>query len=362
MAQVLRYPCQQCGAKLEFAPGTTHLKCPYCGFEQDIDESQDAPVQELDIQQFLDRAHLDATLEKEQVLHCNQCAAEFTIPPTEESARCPFCGSNVVVPTQPETRIPPNGVLPFQIDAKAARSKYQQWVTSRFWAPNDLKKLAMAHHGLGGIYIPYWTYDSQTTTHYTGQRGEHYYETETYTDSDGNTQTREVQKTAWYPASGVVDVPFDDILVLGSTKLPTMYAQAMSSWNLAETKGYDPAFLSGFQAMRYDLDLATCWGTAQEMMQPEIDSAIRSDIGGDEQIINSKSTDYFDVTFKQLLLPIWSGAYRYRNRSWRFLVNGQTGEVRGEAPVSFWKVFFAVLLGLIVLGGIAYLYLKNKHG
>jgi hypothetical protein len=210
------------------------------------------------------------------------------------------------------------------------------------------------------VYIPYWTYDSQTTTHYTGMRGVHYYETETYTDSDGNTQTREVMRTQWFPASGVVEVSFDDVLVLGSSHLPPMYAQAMKTWNLGNVVGYQPAFLSGFQSMRYDRDLATCWGTAQEMMAPEIDHAIRSDIGGDEQQITSKSTEYFDVTFKLLLLPIWSGAYMYRAKSWRFLVNGQTGEVRGEAPVSVWKVAIAVVLGLILIGGILYLYSQSK--
>ncbi len=360
MADVLKYPCAQCGAKLEYQPGTTVLKCPYCSHETPILTSL-AAVAELDIEQYLERANLDATQEKDAILHCNNCAAEFTMPSTQESTSCPFCGSNVVVPTDPVNRIPPNGVLPFAIDTKAARKMYSDWVSSRFWAPNDLKKRAMAHHGLSGIYIPYWTYDSQTLTDYTGMRGEYYYETETYTDSDGNTQTREVRHTAWYPASGSVDVDFDDLLVVGSTKLPTMYSQAMTSWELAKVVGYTPEYLTGFQAVRYDLDLATCWGTAQQMMVPEIDRAIRFDIGGDEQQITSKHTQYFNVTFKQLLLPIWSGAYRYGDKSWRFLVNGQTGEVRGEAPVSFWKVFFAVLLGLIVIGGILYFVMqKNK--
>lgn len=353
MSQALLYPCGQCGAKLEYAPGTTVLKCPYCGHETPI-VADTTTVQELDINQFLEKAHLDMAQEIGQALHCNQCAAEFTVSSTTEATKCPFCGSNVIVPTTSENRIVPNGLMPFAIDARTAKNKYGEWVKSRFWAPNDLKKLALAHHGLAGIYIPYWTYDSDTTTHYTGMRGEHYYETEEYTDSNGNSQTRTVRRTHWYPASGVVDVPFDDLLVLGSTHLPPMYAQAMSTWKLEGLVGYTPEFLSGFQAMRYDLDLATCWGSAQQMMMPKIDEAIRRDIGGDDQQIHSRDISYSDVTFKHVLLPIWSGAYRYRDKSWRFLVNGQTGEVRGEAPVSFWKVFLAVLLGLIVIGAIIY--------
>jgi len=353
---VQRYPCGQCGAQLDFAPGTSVLKCQYCGFEQEIPTSEDQ-IEELDFHAYLGQ-HLPATaMEADQVLHCNNCAAEFTMGPYEASGACPFCGSHVIVPTQSENRIEPRSVLPFVVDHRNAREKFRVWIGSRFWAPNNLKELALAEAGLHGMYIPYWTYDSVTTTAYTGMRGEDYYETETYTEN-GETRTRQVVKTRWYPASGVVVVDFDDVLVLASNKLPPKYAQAMNSWSLAELKPYESSFLSGFQAMRYDVDLEQGFEVAKRMMEPRIDQAIRSDIGGDRQQINSKSTQYDQLTFKHILLPIWTGAYRYKGRSWSYLVNGQTGEVRGEAPVSWFKVAIAVILGLVVLGTI--LYLTNK--
>jgi DNA-directed RNA polymerase subunit RPC12/RpoP len=351
MSQVLRYPCAQCGAKLEFAPGTTSLVCPYCGHAQTIESSPQDEIQELDFNAYLDKARLNTELETDAAVHCNSCGAEFTLPANQEAGRCPFCGSDVVVPAKPEVRIVPGSLLPFQIKEKQAKELYQKWVTSRFWAPNDLKRLALRHHAIEGVYIPFWTYDAQTITRYTGMRGEDYLDTEYYTDANGNRQSRTVTKTRWYPAAGVVQVPFDDVLVLASTHLPPKYADAMDSWKLGGLVPYKADFLSGFRAMRYDTDLASGWQTATNKMQPTIDMAIRADIGGDRQQISSKSTQYHDVTFKHVLLPIWSGAYRYRGRSWNFLVNGQTGEVRGEAPVSFWKVALAVLFALLVIGG-----------
>lgn len=357
MSQVQRYPCGQCGAQLEFAPGTSELKCPYCGFLQTIVASVET-IEELDFHAFVERASLKTFVESDRILHCNSCAAEFTMGPYQESAACPFCGSNVVVPADPQERIEPRSVLPFVIDARAAREKFRQWIGSRFWAPNNLAKLALAEAGLHGMYIPYWTYDSLTTTAYTGQRGEDYWETETYTE-DGETRTRQVKRTIWYPASGTVVVPFDDVLVLASTKLPPKYAQAMDTWSLAQLQVYDPAFLTGFQAMRYDVDLERGFETAKQLMSGPIDRAICADIGGDQQRINSKSTQYDNLTFKHILLPIWTGAYRYGGRSWAYLINGQTGEVRGEAPVSWIKVTLAVLLGLLIIGGIFWLTRKG---
>jgi hypothetical protein len=82
---------------------------------------------------------------------------------------------------------------------------------------------------------------------------------------------------------------------------------------------------------------------------------VRRDIGGDEQRVNSVDTKYSDETFKHILLPIWMAAYKYNNKTYRFVVNGQTGKVQGERPYSAWKIAFAVLLALLAAGAFAYL-------
>jgi DNA-directed RNA polymerase subunit RPC12/RpoP len=355
---VQRYPCASCGAQLEFTPGTSHLTCPHCGHTQEIPSSAE-DIQELDFHAFLELARLDTKVETEVVLHCEQCAAEFTIGPYKQTDSCPFCGHNVVVPANPETRIEPASLVPFQLDARAARDKYAGWISSRFWAPNDLKNLARAESTLHGVYCPYWTYDSVTSTWYQGQRGEHYYVTETYTEN-GQTRTRQVQRTRWYPASGMVVVPFDDVLVLGTTTLPRKYTELMQKWDLAPLTGYKPDYLTGFQAMRYDVDLPSGFDLAKGKMAPVIHSAICSDIGGDEQRVTSSETQYDQLTFKHILLPIFSGAYRYRDKTYRFFINGQSGQVAGEAPISWIKVTIAVILGLIIIGTIIYFVSQGK--
>ena len=82
---------------------------------------------------------------------------------------------------------------------------------------------------------------------------------------------------------------------------------------------------------------------------------IKFDIGGDRQRISSVDTDVSAVTFKHVLLPVWLAAYKYRGQSYRFVVNGQSGRVQGERPYSAWKIAGAVVLGLIVAAGVAYL-------
>jgi hypothetical protein len=95
-------------------------------------------------------------------------------------------------------------------------------------------------------------------------------------------------------------------------------------------------------------------------MRPVIESTVRTDIGGDVQQISSLSTDYNDIKFKHILLPLWISAYRYNEKVYRFTVNARTGEVQGERPYSAWKIFFFVLTILAVIGGGIYLYSEYK--
>jgi hypothetical protein len=248
-------------------------------------------------------------------------------------------------------------VLPFQVTVEQARDAIRKWISSRWFAPNALKRLAY-QQSIGGVYLPFWTYDSHTTTLYRGQRGEHYYVDETYTETDaqGNqvTKTRRVQKTRWYPASGSVSRWFDDVLVPATKSVASTRLTALEPWDLKLLKAYDPVFLAGFKAQRYEIDLPQGFEVAKQKMAPTIESDVRSDIGGDEQRIESLKTSYSAITFKHILLPVYIGAYRFREKVYQVLVNARTGEVTGERPYSFWKIFFFVLMILAIIAVIVY--------
>ena len=356
--ELRQFPCKDCGADLKFAPGKDALKCPYCGAENEIPDA-DVVVEELDFHAYL--AQLRAGQETYDVVtaRCTNCGAQTTLDEHITSDECPFCGSSIVHEKASTRMIKPQAVLPFKIADKQARESFSGWIKGLWFAPNKLKDYARREGGLNGMYIPHWTYDTNTRTAYTGQRGEHYYVTETYRTSEGNTATRQVQKTRWYPASGVVHNTFDDVLVVASDSLPRKYMVKLEPWDLDAVASYSDAYLSGFRTESYTVDLESGFGIAAQRMEPVIDNTIRRDIGGDVQQIWSKDTKYFDITFKHLLLPVWISAYRYRDKVYRFMVNARTGQVSGERPWSWIKITLAVLLAILV---IAIIYLLTQEG
>ena len=362
VAEQHRWPCEQCGADLRFAPGQTELVCSHCGHVQKIPEA-DAKLRSGALTEH-DRAHgLSDDLpagasEAVRTTSCPSCGARIEFQGADHAARCPFCDTPVVVDTGTERRIKPQALVPFQLDEKTARAALILWLGRLWFAPNGLKLYTRAGRALNGVYVPYWTFDAATQSRYTGAKGVHYYETRTVTvNVNGRNETRQeqVQKTRWYPAAGRVARRFDDVLAIASTSLPVQLGDGLEPWDLSALRPYAPDYLAGLQAEGYTVALADGVQTAHGKMALVIQGDVRRDIGGDVQRIDSLNTDYAAETFKHILLPVWMAAYKYGGKSYRFLVNGQTGEVQGERPYSAWKIAFAVLLVLIIAGVLFYM-------
>lgn len=348
-AKVRRFPCAQCGAKLEYEPGTTVLKCPYCNHENPINDSAQE-IEEIDFLAALEQSADDADTLDVMSVKCGACAAEVCPPEGVTAFSCPYCGTNIVAVAGSHKLIKPRSLLPFAVKRDSATDLFQKWLSKRWFAPSDLSRYARTEGKFQGIYVPYWTYDCRTTTFYTGQRGEYYY----VTVGSGNNRRRE-RRTRWYPASGTVRNGFDDLLVLASESLPGKNAEKLEPWDLQNLVPYTPDYLSGFAAESYAIGLKQGFEIARGLMDPVIRSTVCRDIGGDTQRITSMDTRYRDVTFKHLLLPVWICAYRYRTKIYRVLVNARTGEVQGDRPYSWVKITGAVIAGLIAIGIIVYL-------
>ncbi len=366
VSEEYRFPCQQCGAELRFAPGQTVLKCPYCGFVQKIPaatgSSATTTFAEHDLAKGLADDLPDTASEDVRSTHCPNCGAVVAFQGASHATLCPFCGTPVVVDTGSHRRIKPQAVIPFQLDEPTARKALITWLGSLWFAPNRLLEFTRAGRAMDGVYVPYWTFDANTHSRYHGAKGVHYYETRTVTvNVNGRNEQRQeqVQRTQWYPASGNVARRFDDVLVIAATSLPMRLGNGLEPWDLAAMQAYRPDYLAGFQAEGYTVALADGHQTGKAKMAAVIDQDVRRDIGGDEQRVDSIDSDYQDETFKHVLLPVWMAAYKYGSKSYRFLVNGQTGEVQGERPWSVWKITFAVLGVLIVAGAAAYAYYLN---
>ncbi|WBU65098.1 zinc ribbon domain-containing protein [Paracoccus aerodenitrificans] len=382
-----RYPCEQCGASLSFSPGEQSLKCPYCGHVQKIGpgaaraparQSQDGAEGDRELLRDpatgralqWDAGHktpllteqplqkglaLDAASDLAQdirMLSCPNCGAKFELGTGTHASECPFCATPVVTDTGATRQIKPQGVLPFVVTEDQARAALEDWLGRLWFAPSGLVKYARKGRKMAGVYSPFWTFDADTASDYAGARGDWYYETRYVTqvvDGKSRRVAQQVRKTRWTTVRGQVSRSFNDVLVLASSALPRRITDALTPWDLSHLRPYNPQYLQGFGAEGYTIPLASGHEIARQEMEAVIAMDIRRDIGGDEQRISQARTAYSAETFKHVLLPVWSAAYKYNGKSYRFVVNGQSGRVQGERPWSMWKIGAAILAALVAL-------------
>lgn len=350
----VQYSCTGCGADLRFEPGAQTLVCAHCGTRNTLPDLP-APAAEIDFEAALrDLASLAPTIQRPSV-SCNSCGATVEFPEHVTASSCCYCGNPIVATATLVSHIRPNAVLPFAVTTDQARALFERWIRSRWFAPGDFKRLAVLEGALVGVYLPYWTYDCRATSRYTGRKGIYYYVNVPYTTTVNGkrvTRMRRERRTRWYPASGTVRDRFNDILVSGGSSLNARKLHTLQPWDLKACVAYSDQYLSGFRAETYRVGLREGFDLAKQAAVPAIERSIRADIGGDTQVISRYVSDYDEITFKHLLLPVWLCAYRYRDRPFQIMVNARTGELVGDRPWSAWKISFLILAILAALGAI----------
>ncbi|HEX6853173.1 MAG TPA: hypothetical protein VF139_17390 [Candidatus Polarisedimenticolaceae bacterium] len=342
------FRCPSCGASAAFSPEEGTIVCAHCGATSPI-EADGAKVAEEDLLAALE-ALRDREEADDRVVHrCAGCGAETTLPDGVTACACAFCGTPVVAAARSVKLVRPKALLPFRVGGEESLKRFRDWVGRRWFAPGDFRAWARDPGTLAGTYVPFWTFDARTATDYVGQRGDHY----TVTVVEGSRRRTET-RTRWSLRWGRVDVAFDDLLVPATDVVPPDLARRLEPWDLGALVPYADDYLGGFRALSYRIPLAQAFAVAKRRMEADVDAAVRADIGGDRQQVWRAETHWDGLSFKHVLLPLWSCSYRYRDRTYRFLVNARTGEVQGERPWSAWKIVLLVLgvaagIGAIVL-------------
>ena len=240
----------------------------------------------------------------------------------------------------------PGGVLPFQLDSAAASKRFHSWIKGQFFCPKQAKESAKPK-SFSGMYLPFWTFDSHTSSSYTGQYGIVRHRR----TRDGKT----VSETNWYPTSGRYSQFFDDVLVCGSTRQHEQLLSRIEPFDTTKVVEYKPEYLAGFTAERYTIKVKDAWETGKNkiasLLKTRIESKIEREHGTNLTRFIQINTSHHNITYKYILLPVWISSFKYNGKVYHFMINGQTGKVSGQAPISWPKVLLtaAALIAFFLL-------------
>ncbi len=360
-----KFTCPACGGEAQWNPAKKALICPFCGTTSPAQAELTATGEELIVEHDLvtalrgvpdSRRGWDA---QKTSVRCQSCQAISVFDSSRVGQRCDFCGSTALVPYEEiKEAFRPESLLPMKVGENQVRDSVRRWYSSRWFAPNKLKRMALTDI-VKGLYIPYWTFDAQVHADWTAESGYYYYVTETYQDAQGKTQTRQVQKIRWEPSSGSLDHFFDDELVPASRGVHADMLRRIEPFPTKELVPYKAGFLSGWVVERYQIDLVAAAKAARDQMDEEMTSMCAARVPGDTHRNLQVDTDYSGQTFKHILVPIWLLTYNYGARNFQVLINGYTGAIAGKYPKSWIKVLLAVL-AVMAAAGIVFLVAQHR--
>jgi len=306
--------CSVCGALID----DEDLFCANCGTEAPHHEerSGDEPHARTATHNFL----------------CSGCGASMSFDASAGTLRCPFCSSEKLDHQKDTKVLAPSRVVPFKLNRSEAEQRMRQWLGRGFWQPGDLAKTAVVAR-MSAVYVPYWVFQARTHTYWTAD----------------TSQTPPGARGDWYPLSGEHHGTYSGLLVGASGALTPGETSAICPFHLAE----------GVPPEQVDLEAVTVeqFGVQRKYARPLACRGLENleAAACDKKYVPGRSrnlkvnTRIEELSSEPMLLPVWMMAYRYNDRVFRFLVNGQTGQATGQKPVSLKKILAAVAVAVAVI-------------
>ena len=293
---------------------------------------------------------------------CNECAASLAIEVGQMTANCPYCASPSVVEKPPQRDLPqPDFVLGFALAEKPARDLARRWLKGRsIFTLSGVRSAGIDI--MRGIYVPVYLYSGVAHSQYAANIGENYTEQQSYwtTNSQGKRvrRTRTVVKTEWRQLQGNRSEYVTDVVVTASQGVPNLELEAIEPFDLRALSGYSPAMISGWIAEEPSIDFGSCLEMARREALNKVGVALGRFMPGDSHSGLQYQTRFQNESQVLVMVPIWALALRYHPTKppFRLLINGQTGQAHGKAPLSWMKISLTVAAGLGLLGMAALIF------
>jgi hypothetical protein len=332
-AQAQTFLCPKCGGHMSYSVLKGDLTCEFCGHIQATDKRLAADSGEVAIGFVLPTQRAHRWAEAQHRVSCERCGALTLMPPTIKADQCPYCGSNRLIESAETIElVDPQAIALMKIDENEAYTRVRKWLKKGFFAPDGLA-LRAGGLRLRPAFYPVWTFDGTLEVSWV---------CEVNTGSGNRSQ--------WVTRNGVESEVFDDILVPGMKALKLPELIAVEPFNLKDVVEFRPEYVAGWPALSYDRPLSDASLQARERVIKGLQSGLIYSIeaGEHKRNVRTGAGQWSGITFKHLLLPLWTGTYRYQGKEYRLMINGQTGKVAGKKPRDNVKVGATIAAGLIL--------------
>jgi len=347
---IKEYKCPNCAGAVKFDSSSQKMKCPYCDTEFEMealaDYQKQIAVPEKDSMGKLDTSEAGTAWGAEDLGdlstgHCPSCGAELVGDSNTIATVCPCCGNTQIVQKRIQGLMKPEYVLPFQLEKKSATEALKNFYKNKKLLP-DLFKEENRVNSIQGLYVPFWLYDAKSNGSAT------YKATKVRSwSSGGYSYTR----TDFYSVYREGGVGFEKVPVDGSEKMNDDYMDAIEPYDYKLLKDFQSAYLSGYLAEKYDVDVEASKARAIRRMKNSMENMFSQSVKGYSTVSKERSVINVDngkVSYS--LMPVWILNTKYQNENYQFMMNGQSGNLVGKLPIDKGKAMKYRLMYMLGFG------------
>ena len=327
--------CISCGGTLRYDIASYGLVCDFCGTVKRLHRPEEgAAIGEFDFATALRGSNANWGAAR-RLVNCKSCGAQLHSDPEQMSGMCPYCGSAVVLSAEEANcGVAPSAIIPFTLTKEQVAEKFYRWNKFAFWSPEKFRRGKLLSD-LVPLYVPYWTFEADAVTTYAGRFG--------HTTGSGDNE-----KTTWYIKTGIAEKHISEFNVCGSRKFfNDNMLNSVVSFKSRECLPYTPETLSGMAAEIYTIGIDEAWNYAKTVgLKKEIMESAREHENADCYRDLQCSTEFYNVKFKYVLVPVYLAGCRYGGKTYNVVASGTNGRGKCNRPISIAKFIITPLLFL----------------
>lgn len=310
--------CKGCGANLIFDAQTQSWKCEQCGNTYLPDNIADISYEDSKKQESYSIEQPNLT-----VYRCQSCGAEMVTDENTTATFCVYCHTSGILKSRLEGKFRPDYIIPFKVSKEDALAAYNRLRKGKYMTYKEFGDINNIQK-ISGIYVPFWLYDANTSGYVSG-----YLSTSTSHRSGDYIVTKHKE----YFEERAGEMKFINVPADGSRKFDDNTMDSIEPYDFSEMIPFNYSYLSGFLAEKYDVSNSQNENRAKDRMENTLLYNINSTING--YLSNSKKEINIDITnVKYALLPVWMLNTIVDGKTYTFAMNGQTGRIVGDIPLS----------------------------
>lgn len=337
---VVAYKCPCCGAGISFNSELQKFKCEYCLSEfteaeiaaqtpkTGIKDETPEVIRTADAQDEAYCARMKSYV-------CDNCGAEVFADEHTVADFCYYCHNPVVCGGRLEGELAPKKIVPFAFDKEEAEKRFLAFARTKRFAPRDFFAKQQAEKILG-IYFPFWLTDADVSASLAAKAQR------VRTWVSGKYSYTETSHYAVYRAG---DIHFEDITTGAYEEKDKRMLEGILPFPSEALRDFSMPYLSGYLGKKRIKEKSDVEGEVNERVRGYSTTLLMGTVDG----YNSVFPEHTEITFANkawdyALMPVYVLTYKKGDKTYLYALNGHTGKVYGEIPISGGKLLLLTLI------------------